>query len=32
MAFGRFNELVGKGDAFDLRDSLGGLFLFSTTR
>jgi hypothetical protein len=32
MALGRFNKLLGKGDAFDFRDSLGGLFLFSMTR
>lgn len=32
MAFGRFNKLRDKGDAFNFRDSLGGLFLFSMTR
>jgi hypothetical protein len=32
MAFGRFYELVGEGGAFDLRDGLVGLLLFSITR
>jgi hypothetical protein len=31
IALGRFNVFGGKTDAFDFRDSLDGLFLFSIT-